>query len=87
VLILTAATMMKAYVDMDRVAEFDPECVAIGSGPSALCLPICACIARMGRAGLIKSIMTQAILYGSHSEVRMCSSNSDPLLFMIRRGW
>jgi nuclear pore complex protein Nup133 len=25
VLVLTAATMMKAYVDMDRVAEFDPE--------------------------------------------------------------
>ncbi|KIM87137.1 hypothetical protein PILCRDRAFT_64451 [Piloderma croceum F 1598] len=47
VLVLTAATMMKAYVDMDRVAEFDPE---------------------MGRAGLIKSIMMQAILYGSHAE-------------------
>jgi nuclear pore complex protein Nup133 len=25
VLVLTAATMMKAYVDMDQVAEFDPE--------------------------------------------------------------
>lgn len=24
-LILTAATMMKAYVDMDEVAQFDPE--------------------------------------------------------------
>lgn len=24
-LILTAATMMKAYVDMDQVASFDPE--------------------------------------------------------------
>ena len=24
-LVLTAATMMKAYVDMDQIAEFDPE--------------------------------------------------------------
>ncbi|KAF7967089.1 hypothetical protein HWV62_35891 [Athelia sp. TMB] len=47
VLVLTAATMMKAHVDLDRVDRFDPE---------------------MGRAGLIKSIMTQAILYGSLPE-------------------
>lgn len=24
-LVLTAATMMKAYVDMDQIAQFDPE--------------------------------------------------------------
>ncbi|KAH9934994.1 uncharacterized protein B0H18DRAFT_1082732 [Fomitopsis serialis] len=46
-LLLTAATLMKAYVNMDRVARFDPQ---------------------TGRADLIKSTMTQAILYGSHPE-------------------
>ncbi|CAL1704556.1 unnamed protein product [Somion occarium] len=44
-LVLTAATLMKAYIDVDAVAQFDPE---------------------FGRANLIKSTMTQAILYGSH---------------------
>jgi hypothetical protein len=34
---------------------------------------ICVCVTRMGRAGLIKSIMMQAILYGSHAEVRLGS--------------
>ncbi|KAJ6596941.1 hypothetical protein DFH09DRAFT_1403501 [Mycena vulgaris] len=43
-LILTAATMMKAQIDMDNVLIFNSE---------------------TGRANLIKSIMTQAILYGS----------------------
>ncbi|EGO21494.1 hypothetical protein SERLADRAFT_451525, partial [Serpula lacrymans var. lacrymans S7.9] len=46
-LVLTAATMMKVYVNLDAVQEFDSE---------------------TGRAGLIKSIMTQAILYGSIPE-------------------
>uniref|UniRef100_A0A0W0FLK8 Uncharacterized protein n=1 Tax=Moniliophthora roreri TaxID=221103 RepID=A0A0W0FLK8_MONRR len=44
VLVLTAATMMKVNVNIDKVLTFDPE---------------------NGRADLIKSIMTQAILYGS----------------------
>ncbi|KAK1236521.1 hypothetical protein PQX77_000214 [Marasmius sp. AFHP31] len=44
VLVLTAATMMKVNVNVDRVLTFDSE---------------------TGRADLIKSIMTQAILYGS----------------------
>lgn len=48
VLVLTAATLMRALIDEDAVAKFDPE---------------------HGRANLIKSTMTQAILYGSHSEV------------------
>ena len=26
-LVLTAATMMKVYVDVDQIAKFDPECV------------------------------------------------------------
>ncbi|KAJ7219294.1 hypothetical protein GGX14DRAFT_591296, partial [Mycena pura] len=43
-LILTAATMMKAQIDMDAVLVFKSE---------------------TGRANLIKSIMTQAIVYGS----------------------
>ncbi|KAF5377077.1 hypothetical protein D9757_007737 [Collybiopsis confluens] len=43
-LVLTAATMMKVNIDVERVLTFDPE---------------------SGRAHLIKSIMTQAILYGS----------------------
>ncbi|KAJ7774554.1 hypothetical protein DFH07DRAFT_102982 [Mycena maculata] len=43
-LILTAATMMKAQIDMDNVLVFNSE---------------------TGRANLIKSIMTQAIVYGS----------------------
>lgn len=43
-LILTAATMMRAQIDMDNVLVFNSE---------------------TGRANLIKSIMTQAILYGS----------------------
>ncbi|KAJ7632668.1 hypothetical protein FB45DRAFT_978375 [Roridomyces roridus] len=43
-LILTAATMMKAQIDMEHVLVFDTE---------------------TGRANLIKSIMTQAIVYGS----------------------
>ncbi|KAJ7449858.1 hypothetical protein FB451DRAFT_741132 [Mycena latifolia] len=43
-LILTAATMMKAQIDMENVLIFDSE---------------------TGRANLIKSIMTQAIVYGS----------------------
>ncbi|KAJ7905514.1 Non-repetitive/WGA-negative nucleoporin C-terminal-domain-containing protein [Mycena olivaceomarginata] len=43
-LILTAATMVKAQIDMDKVAIFNSE---------------------TGRASLIKSIMTQAIVYGS----------------------
>ncbi|KAJ7685205.1 hypothetical protein DFH06DRAFT_34186 [Mycena polygramma] len=43
-LILTAATMMKAQIDMDSVLVFNSE---------------------TGRANLIKSIMTQAIVYGS----------------------
>ncbi|KAI0957243.1 hypothetical protein AcW1_005700 [Taiwanofungus camphoratus] len=46
-LVLTAATMMKAYFDMDQIVKFDPE---------------------TGRANLIKSTMTQAILYGSYIE-------------------
>ncbi|KAI0079884.1 hypothetical protein K474DRAFT_1696036 [Panus rudis PR-1116 ss-1] len=46
-LVLTAATLMKTYVDIDAVKKFDPE---------------------HGRANLIKSTMTQAILYGSHPE-------------------
>ncbi|KAH9843032.1 uncharacterized protein C8Q71DRAFT_232214 [Rhodofomes roseus] len=46
-LILTAATLMKAYINMKRVAEFEP---------------------KTGRADLIQSTMTQAILYGSHPE-------------------
>ncbi|KZT70169.1 hypothetical protein DAEQUDRAFT_709105 [Daedalea quercina L-15889] len=46
-LVLTAATLMKAFINMDRVARFDPQ---------------------TGRADLIKSTMTQAILYGSHPE-------------------
>ncbi|KAL0946843.1 hypothetical protein HGRIS_013011 [Hohenbuehelia grisea] len=47
VLVLTAATMVKAYVDIEKVRAFDPE---------------------TGRPTLIKSIMTQAILYGALSE-------------------
>ncbi|KAF7338280.1 Methyltransferase type 11 [Mycena venus] len=43
-LILTAATMVKAQIDMDKVLVFNSE---------------------TGRANLIKSIMTQAIVYGS----------------------
>ncbi|KAJ6547586.1 hypothetical protein B0H19DRAFT_1266498 [Mycena capillaripes] len=43
-LILTAATMMKAQIDMDNVLVYNSE---------------------TGRANLIKSIMTQAIVYGS----------------------
>ncbi|KAJ7285784.1 hypothetical protein C8J57DRAFT_1431461 [Mycena rebaudengoi] len=43
-LILTAATMMKAQIDMDNVLVFNSD---------------------TGRANLIKSIMTQAIVYGS----------------------
>ncbi|KAJ7452358.1 hypothetical protein B0H11DRAFT_1742097 [Mycena galericulata] len=43
-LILTAATMMKAQIDMENVLVFNSE---------------------TGRANLIKSIMTQAIVYGS----------------------
>ncbi|KAJ7046830.1 hypothetical protein C8F04DRAFT_1227029 [Mycena alexandri] len=43
-LILTAATMMKAQIDMENVSVFDSE---------------------TGRANLIKSIMTQAIVYSS----------------------
>ncbi|KAJ7940617.1 Non-repetitive/WGA-negative nucleoporin C-terminal-domain-containing protein [Mycena leptocephala] len=43
-LILTAATMMKAQIDMDNVLVFNSE---------------------TGHANLIKSIMTQAIVYGS----------------------
>ncbi|KAJ7774888.1 hypothetical protein B0H16DRAFT_78349 [Mycena metata] len=43
-LILTAATMMKAQIDMENVLVFDSE---------------------TGRANLIKSIMTQAIVYSS----------------------
>ncbi|KAJ6630853.1 hypothetical protein B0H10DRAFT_2160229 [Mycena sp. CBHHK59/15] len=43
-LILTAATMMKAQIDMDNVHIFNSE---------------------TGRVNLIKSIMTQAIVYGS----------------------
>lgn len=49
ILVLTAATLMRALIDEDAVANFDPE---------------------HGRANLIKSTMTQAILYGSHAEVR-----------------
>ncbi|KAG9226276.1 hypothetical protein CCMSSC00406_0003155 [Pleurotus cornucopiae] len=44
VLVLTATTMVKAYLDIDKIRAFDPE---------------------TGRPGLVKSIMTQAILYGS----------------------
>lgn len=44
ILVLTAATMMKASLDMVNLRIFDPN---------------------TGRADLIKSIMTQAILYGS----------------------
>ncbi|KAJ6502530.1 hypothetical protein C8R45DRAFT_622368 [Mycena sanguinolenta] len=43
-LILTAATMVKAQIDMDKVLVFNSE---------------------TGRANLVKSIMTQAIVYGS----------------------
>ncbi|KAJ8487889.1 hypothetical protein ONZ51_g3889 [Trametes cubensis] len=46
-LVLTAATMMKTYIDLDEVARFHPE---------------------TGRATLIKSTMTKAILYGSLPE-------------------
>ncbi|KAH7921734.1 hypothetical protein BV22DRAFT_1095926 [Leucogyrophana mollusca] len=46
-LVLTAGTMMRATLDLERVAEFDDV---------------------TGRANLIKSIMTQAILYGSNPE-------------------
>ncbi|KAL4265228.1 nucleoporin Nup133 family protein [Pleurotus pulmonarius] len=44
VLVLTATTMVRAYLDIDKIRAFDPE---------------------TGRPGLVKSIMTQAILYGS----------------------
>ncbi|KAI0670336.1 Non-repetitive/WGA-negative nucleoporin C-terminal-domain-containing protein [Trametes maxima] len=46
-LVLAAATMMKANIDLDEVAKFHPE---------------------TGRANLIKSTMTKAILYGSLPE-------------------
>jgi hypothetical protein len=45
------------------------------------------CVARMGRAGLIKSIMMQAILYGSHAEVCLDFGLIYDLLFMILRDW
>ncbi|THG99186.1 hypothetical protein EW026_g3129 [Hermanssonia centrifuga] len=46
-IILTAATLMKVFVDNDEVAKFNTA---------------------TGRANIIKSTMTQAILYGSHPE-------------------
>ncbi|THH33962.1 hypothetical protein EUX98_g282 [Antrodiella citrinella] len=46
-LVLTAATLMKIWVDEDAVDQFDPE---------------------SGRANLVRNTMTQAILFGSHTE-------------------
>ncbi|KAF8625778.1 hypothetical protein AX15_005170 [Amanita polypyramis BW_CC] len=46
-LLLTASLMMKAYIDIDKLQNFDPQ---------------------IGHTNLIKSIMTQAILYGSIPE-------------------
>ncbi|TFK55057.1 hypothetical protein OE88DRAFT_1674600 [Heliocybe sulcata] len=46
-LIMTATTIMKVVVDMEKVADFDPV---------------------TGGANIVKSIMTQAVLYGTNPE-------------------
>lgn len=69
-LVLTAATMMKAYVDMDEVAKFDPEWVWFIL--VILIMLIISFDGSVGRANLIKSTMVQAILYGPYPEVFIC---------------
>jgi nuclear pore complex protein Nup133 len=65
VLILTAATMIRASLDMDQIHNFNPEYVHCVYGFLSFYLNI----DRTGQANLIKSIMMQAIVYGSIAEV------------------
>lgn len=65
-LVLSATTMMKVSLDLERIEAFKPEYVFIDL---ELC-PSLNCIYRTGNTNLIKSTMTQAILYGSSPLVR-----------------
>lgn len=65
-LILTAATLMKTWVDTDAVKRFDPEYMlstAFFGSSTNHGRP------RTGRANLVRNTMTQAILFGSYTEV------------------
>ena len=74
-LILTATTIMKVAIDVDNVLAFDPQydCSLVIQA-FLLTSPSC----RDGQTKLIKSIMMQAILYGSLLEVRIRYSMYDP---------
>ena len=63
VLVLTAGILMRALIDEEAVAKFDPE---------------------HGRANLIKSTMTQSILYGSNPEVGVHCALLGPFLLTLR---
>jgi len=65
-LILTAATMMKAIIDVENVIAFDPQ-----YDPSLVTRSSDLICCRHGQAKLIKSTMMQAIMYGALPEVRI----------------
>ena len=69
-LVLTAATLMKTYVDPDAVGQFDPEWVLMMAKRRPFKINT---IFSRGKANLIQSTMTQAILYGSHKDVGLLS--------------
>lgn len=71
VLILTSGTMMKATLDMDKIAAFSPRyiyCLLLYS-PDTRFLN-----RRTGRTNLIKSILMQGIMYGSSDEAKFTRS-------------
>ena len=68
--VLTAVTLMKVITDAEKIASFRPACVLLHlSRTLRVTLTLTNGNCRTGRANIIKSTMTQAILYGSHPEV------------------